>query len=151
MASHITGTLCRQARSIGRLQTLSQNHFVSQPSLIQLCLLRNFATKKMGLPRVFFDMAIDNEPAGRFIVEVSEYSTEINLFFSHKFHELHNSFVEEDFVLFFFSLFTNSSVGISIRIFFASIGQRHAQTKLHNPNGCILLKNCVDNGIKMNE
>lgn len=73
MASLMTGTLCRQARTIGRLQALSQNHFVSQSSLIQLCLLRNFATKKMGLPRVFFDMAIDNEPAGRFIVEVSEY------------------------------------------------------------------------------
>lgn len=71
MASLITGTLCRQARSIGRLHTLNQNHFVSQPSLIQLCLLRHFATKKMGLSRVFFDMAIDNEPAGRFIVEVS--------------------------------------------------------------------------------
>lgn len=103
MASHITGTLCRQARSIGRLQTLSQNHFVSQSSLIQLCLLRNFATKKMGLPRVFFDMAIDNEPAGRFIVEVSEYSTEINLFFSHKFHELHNSLRKILFFFFFLS------------------------------------------------
>lgn len=69
MASLVTGTLCRQARSIGRLHTLNHNHFASQSNLIQLC-LRNFATKKMGLPRVFFDMAIDNEPAGRFIVEV---------------------------------------------------------------------------------
>lgn len=79
MASYMTGTLCRQARSIGRLQTLNQNHFVSQSSLIQLCLLRNFATKEMGLPRVFFDMAIDNEPAGRFVVEVSEYFIKRNL------------------------------------------------------------------------
>lgn len=72
MASLVAGTLCRQARSIGRLHTLNQNHFASQSSLIQLC-LRNFATNKMGLPRVFFDMSIDNEPAGRFIVEVSAF------------------------------------------------------------------------------
>ncbi|XP_055304250.1 peptidyl-prolyl cis-trans isomerase-like [Sitodiplosis mosellana] len=69
MASLVAGTLCRQAHSIGRLHTLNQNHFASQSSLIQLC-LRNFADKKMGLPRVFFDMAVDNEPAGRFIVEL---------------------------------------------------------------------------------
>ena len=81
MASLVAGTLCRQARSIGRLHTLNQNHFASQSSLIQLC-LRNFATKKMGLPRVFFDMAIDNEPAGRFIVEVSKiHTTKIEIHF----------------------------------------------------------------------
>lgn len=79
MASLVAGTLCRQARSIGRLHTLNQNHFASQSSLIQLC-LRNFATKKMSLPRVFFDMAIDNEPAGRFVVEVSEIHTRIYKF-----------------------------------------------------------------------
>lgn len=72
MASLVAGTLCRQARSVGRLHTVNQNHFASQSSLIQLC-LRNFASKKMGLPRVFFDMAIDNEPAGRFVVEVSVF------------------------------------------------------------------------------
>lgn len=70
MAALVTGTLCRQARSFGRLQTFNQNHFASQSSLIQLC-LRNFATKKMGLPRVFFDMTADGQPVGRFIVEVS--------------------------------------------------------------------------------
>lgn len=69
MASLVAGTLCRQARSIGRLHTVNQNHFASQSRLIQLC-LRNFASKKMGLPRVYFDMAVDGEPAGRFVVEL---------------------------------------------------------------------------------
>lgn len=70
MASLVAGTLCRQARSVGRPHTVNQNHFASQSRLIQLC-LRNFASKKMGLPRVFFDMAVDGEAAGRFVVEVS--------------------------------------------------------------------------------
>lgn len=69
MASLVAGTVCRQARSIGRLQTLNQNHFASQSNFIVS--LRQFSSKKMSLPRVFFDMAIDNEPTGRFIVEVS--------------------------------------------------------------------------------
>lgn len=83
MASLVAGTLCRQARSIGRLHTVNQNHFTSQSSLIQLC-LRNFASKKMGLPRVFFDMAVDNEPTGRFVVEVSVYQLKINSILSAK-------------------------------------------------------------------
>lgn len=69
MASLVAGAVCRQARSIGRLQTLNQNHFASQSNFIVN--LRHFATKKMSLPRVFFDMTIDGEKAGRFIVEVS--------------------------------------------------------------------------------
>lgn len=36
----------------------------------QLQLLRNFADK-MGLPRVFFDMAADGQPLGRLVMEVS--------------------------------------------------------------------------------
>lgn len=72
MAALVTGTLFRQARSLGRLHTVNQNHFASQSSLIQLC-LRNFSAKKMGLPRVFFDMVADNAPVGRFVVEVSTF------------------------------------------------------------------------------
>lgn len=70
MASLVTRTLCGHVRSLGRLHTpVNQNHFASQSSLIQLC-LRNFATEKMGLPRVFFDMTADGAPVGRFVVEV---------------------------------------------------------------------------------
>lgn len=70
MASLVTRTLCGQVRSLSRLHTpVNQNHFASQSSIIQLC-LRNFATKKMGLPRVFFDMTADGAPVGRFVVEV---------------------------------------------------------------------------------
>lgn len=71
MASLVTRTLCRQVRSLGRLHTpVNQNHFVSQSSLIQQS-LRNFANKKMALPRCFFDMTADGAPLGRVIIEVS--------------------------------------------------------------------------------
>lgn len=70
MASLVTRTLCGQVRSLSRLHTpVNQNRFASQSSIIQLC-LRNFATEKMGLPRVFFDMTADGAPVGRFVVEV---------------------------------------------------------------------------------
>lgn len=63
----LTATLCRlQARSA----RCFQNHFESQSTFANLS-LRNFASKKMGLPRVFFDMVADNQPVGRVIMEVS--------------------------------------------------------------------------------
>lgn len=39
---------------------------------VSLSLLRNFASK-MGLPRVFFDMAADGQPLGRIVIEVSYF------------------------------------------------------------------------------
>lgn len=71
MASLVAGTLCRQAHTLRCLSTINQNHFASQSGFVQLC-LRTYATKKMGLPRVFFDMTADGAPVGRFIVEVSK-------------------------------------------------------------------------------
>jgi hypothetical protein len=41
--------------------------------------VRNFA-KKMGLPRVFFDMSADGQPLGRIIIEVSIISINLLLF-----------------------------------------------------------------------
>lgn len=55
-------SLCRQTRSLHL-----QNRIISQSILS----LRNLTTKKMGLPRVFFDMVADNQPVGRVIMEVS--------------------------------------------------------------------------------
>jgi hypothetical protein len=40
-------------------------------SAVSLQLIRNFASK-MGFPRVFFDMAADNQPIGRIVIEVSK-------------------------------------------------------------------------------
>lgn len=63
------------ATSLYRGQTRSvrlfQNHFASQSTFVHLS-LRKFASKKMGLPRVFFDMVADNQPVGRVIMEVSK-------------------------------------------------------------------------------
>lgn len=54
-------TLTRNTQFIGRqtLRTSFNSSFV-----------RNFA-EKMGLPRVFFDMAADGTPVGRIVIEVS--------------------------------------------------------------------------------
>lgn len=49
----------------------SGNCFIrkSQPYLL-ITTFRNFASKKMGLPRVFFEMSADNQPMGRVIMEL---------------------------------------------------------------------------------
>lgn len=73
MASFVAGTLCRQVHTLRYISTINQNHFASQSSFVHSC-LRTYATKKMGLPRVFFDMTADNAAVGRFIVEVSKIS-----------------------------------------------------------------------------
>lgn len=88
MALHfVTAALCRQSGAVAAatvayrtspvvnvvVSHLQQNHFASQSSLIQLC-IRNFSSKKMGLPRVFFDMTADNQPVGRVIMEVSKFN-----------------------------------------------------------------------------
>lgn len=51
-----------------RSALFGQSHFASKSSFAVN--LRQFATKMTKLPRVFFDMSINGEPAGRFIVEL---------------------------------------------------------------------------------
>lgn len=44
----------------------------SSGSRLTTVLARNFADT-MGLPRVYFDMAADNQPLGRIVMEVSPF------------------------------------------------------------------------------
>lgn len=65
----ISAALCRQVQSAIKTQQFSANC----SSLISggLLCIREYSKKKMGLPRVFFDMAADDAPIGRIIMEVS--------------------------------------------------------------------------------
>lgn len=61
-------------RQAGFLSSSSKSAFAVQCTLRPLLsslLISNFS-KKMGLPKVYFDMAADNQPLGRIIIEVSE-------------------------------------------------------------------------------
>lgn len=61
-------------RQAGFLSSSSKSAFAVQCTLRPLLsslLISNFS-KKMGLPKVFFDMSADNQPLGRIVIEVSE-------------------------------------------------------------------------------
>lgn len=69
MASLLVGGLCRQARSF---RGLNYDCYSSLSTFSFLCVRDQIAARKMGLPRVFFDMSADSQQLGRFVVEVSK-------------------------------------------------------------------------------